>query len=331
MLHLFISAMVVGFLALFTGSALSQGTKRTLVRLDYTGSVYATTSVVGVEKGFFEEEGLTVNPRPQASGPIAVQSLIGGSTDFAVGSNVQPVLSMAGGISVKVVGLNTYGFAGNVIIPVDDTKSRTMQDLKGKVVGVQVGSGTHTVWLRYLKHIGMSDKDFKIKNMDTVMIPAAFESKSIEAAVAWDPFATLIVEKKLGRTMLGPKDLADPVGVTYAFYLMTTEEIIKKRSDMVQRFINGWVKTIRFIEKNRDEVAEIMHSFFAREGLKLSLATVKAVLSGSHYDRAHVSEEDIKDTMESAKLLYEMGRLKKLVDFKTAVDNSFVEKAIKAR
>lgn len=331
MKRLFIAVLLVHFVALSAASVLAQGAKRTVVRLDYTGSVYATTSVVGVEKGFFEEEGLIVNPRPQASGPVAVQSLIGGSTDFAVGSNVQPVLSIAAGISVKVIALNTYGFAGNVIVPVDDAKSSTMQDLKGKVVGVQVGSGTHTVWLRYLKHIGMSEKDFKIKSMDTVMIPAAFESKSIEAAVAWDPFATLIVEKKLGRAMLGPKDIADPVGATYAFYLMTTDEIIKKKSDMVQRFINGWVKSIRFIEKNRDEVAEIMHSFFAREGLKLSLATVKAVLSGSRYDRAVVSEEDISDTMENAKILQEMGRLKKLVDFKTAVDNSFVEKALKGR
>jgi sulfonate transport system substrate-binding protein len=327
----FITAIIVSSLVLSFGSAFAQGSKRTVVRLDYTGSVYATTSVVGVEKGFFEEEGLLVNPRPQASGPIAVQSLIGGSTDFAVGSNVQPVLSIAAGVPVKVVALNTYGFAGNVIVPVDDTKSSTMQDLKGKVVGVQVGSGTHTVWLRYLKHIGMSEKDFKIKNMDTVLIPAAFESKSIEAAVAWDPFATLIVEKKLGRVMLGPKDIADPVRATYAFYLMTTDEIIKKKSDMVQRFINGWVKGIRFIEKNRDEVAEIMHSFFAREGLKLSPVTVKAVLSGSRYDRAVVSEEDINDTMENAKILHETGRLKKLADFKTAVDNSFVEKALKGR
>jgi ABC-type nitrate/sulfonate/bicarbonate transport system substrate-binding protein len=43
-------------------------TKKTVVRLNYSGSIYATISVVGLEKGFFDQEGSIVNASPESSG-----------------------------------------------------------------------------------------------------------------------------------------------------------------------------------------------------------------------------------------------------------------------
>lgn len=305
-------------------------TKKTVLRLNYSGSIYATTSVVAVEKGFFDQEGLIVNATPESSGNVALQALIGGSTDFAVGANVRPIQALAQDLPVKVVALSTYGFAGYLIVPAKDTTTKTLEDLKGKNLAVQVGSGTHTVWLRYLRLKGLSEKDFNIKNIETEQIPAAFESGSVEGAVPWDPYATLIIEKGLGRGILSPKDMADPLKVTYPFFVMTSEDTIKKKPEAVQKFINAWVRTLNYINKNRAEVADLMQDFFAREGTKLSKETVKKLLEGTYYDRAKVSAADIEDTMENAKVQFEMKRLKKLPDLKQHVDNSFVEKAEKA-
>jgi ABC-type nitrate/sulfonate/bicarbonate transport system substrate-binding protein len=108
---------------------------------------------------------------------------------------------------------------------------------------------------------------------------------------------------------------------------MTTEETIKNKSPMVQKFINAWVKTLAYIDKNRPDVAKIMQAFFAREGTKLSEETLKKLLDGTNYNHANVTMADIDDTMESAKIQFEQKKLKKLPDLKLAVDNSFVEKA----
>ena len=125
--------------------------KKPLVRLNYSGSIYATTSVVGLEKGFFDQEGLIVNAAPESSGQVALQALIGGSTDFAVGANVRPIQALAQGLPVKVIALSTWGFAGYVLVPAKDTTTKSLEDLKGKTLAAQVGSGTHTVWLRPVK------------------------------------------------------------------------------------------------------------------------------------------------------------------------------------
>ncbi|MBI2087934.1 MAG: ABC transporter substrate-binding protein [Deltaproteobacteria bacterium] len=316
------------FLGLGYDESQAQG-KKALARLNYSGSIYATTSVVGVEMGFFDSEGLIVNASPESSGQIALQALIGGSTDFAVGANVRPVQALARDLPIRVVALSSWGFAGYVLVPAKDKTTKSLPDLKGKTLAVQVGSGTHTVWLRYLRRQGITEKDFTIKNIETEQIPAAFEAGGIDGAVAWDPFATLIIEKGLGRPILTPKEIADPIKVTYPFFVMTTADTIKRKPDMMQKFVNGWARSLDYIHRNKSEVAEIMQAFFAREGTKLSRETVKKLLDGTNYDRVVVSAEDIEDTMESAKIQYEMKRLKKLPDLKQHVDNSFAEKAVK--
>ncbi len=305
-------------------------TKKTVVRLNYSGSIYATTSVVGVERGFFDQEGLIVNASPESSGSVALQALIGGSTDFAVGANVRPIQALARDLPVKVIALSTYGFAGYLLVPAKDTATKRLEELKGKTLAAQVGSGTHTVWLRYLRYKGISEKEFTIKNIDTEQIPAAFETGGIDGAIAWDPYATIIMEKGLGRAILTPKEIAEPLKVTYPFFVMTAEETIKKKPEMVQKFVNAWAKTLDYIDKNKGEVAEIMQAFFAREGTKLSKETVKKLLESTSYDRIKVSMADIDDTMESAKIQFEMKKLNKLPDLKQHVDNSFAEKAEKA-
>ena len=319
----------LGFLAMGLDETNAQ-TKKTVVRLNYSGSIYATTAVVAVEKGFFDQEGLIVNASPESSGQVALQALIGGSTDFAVGANVRPIQALARDLPVKVVALSTWGFAGYVLVPVKDTTTQKLEDLKGKTLAVQVGSGTHTVWLRYLRYKGIPESDFKIKNIETEQIPAAFESGGIEGAIAWDPYATLIIEKGLGRYILTPKEIAEPLKVTYPFFVMTTEETIKKKPEMVQKFVNAWAKTLDYIQKNKAEVAEIMQAFFAREGTKLSKETVKKLLDGTNYDHVKVTMADIDDTMESGKIQFEQKKLNKLPDLKQHVDNSFAEKAEKA-
>jgi len=89
------SLLLVVSLWAFALDEIQAQTKKTVVRLNYSGSIYATTSVVGVEKGFFDQAGLIVNASPESSGQVALQALIGGSTDFAVGANVRPIQALA--------------------------------------------------------------------------------------------------------------------------------------------------------------------------------------------------------------------------------------------
>ncbi len=81
---------------------------------------------------------------------------------------------------------------------------------------------------------------------------------------------------------------------------------------------------------NPDGMAEVMQAFFPREGKALPMPTVKKLMAAYRFDRVAVSPQDVQDTMESARILFERGHLKKLPDFSAYVDNSFAEKAARA-
>lgn len=88
----------------------------------------------------------------------------------------------------------------------------------------------------------VSRKDFKIKNMRTTVIPFAFSTASVDAGVVREPFASPIVSKRLGRVVLNEKDIADPIGVTYPFFVFTTQKEIREKPEVVRRFADGWVQ-----------------------------------------------------------------------------------------
>src|SRR5437763_15220904 len=108
--RLFTLVAVLGLIALTSDIGKTQS-KKPIVRLNYSGSIYATTSVVGVEKGFFDQEGLIMNATPESAGEIAMQALIGGSTDFAFGANERPIQALSRALPVNVAALGSRGLS----------------------------------------------------------------------------------------------------------------------------------------------------------------------------------------------------------------------------
>ncbi len=81
---------------------------------------------------------------------------------------------------------------------------------------------------------------------------------------------------------------------------------------------------------NPDGIADVMQAFFAREGKALPMPTVKKLMAAYRFDRVAVSPQDVPDTMESARGLFERGRLKQRPDFSASAENTFAERAAKA-
>jgi ABC-type nitrate/sulfonate/bicarbonate transport system substrate-binding protein len=290
--------------------------------------MYAVIAVVAIEKGYLTAQGLDVKHASEGTATEILESMVGGSTDFGVASPSRIETIAAKKLPIKAVALNGYGFTGSVVVPKKDDKTKLMADLKGKTVGVQLGTGTYAVWARYLKTQHLSVKDFDVKNMSNPLIPAAMESNSIQAAVTWEPSPARMVAKGIGRVILGPDDLAKPINSLYPFFLITPSRMIEKSPDLVQKVVNAWSQSLRYIRENPDDVARIMtESMKKMRGLTLNPADVKREIFLTKFDRLTISDGDIKDTEELARVSVEDGKLKALPDIRSAIDNRFAEKA----
>lgn len=300
--------------------------EQTTIRLAYSESIYSTTAVVAQEKGFFAEENLLVNAFPQPYGGLALQSLVGGSTDFAVASNSRFVGAAVGDLPIKAIGITTYGFQGQLIVPKSDTTTEDVEDLVGKRVAVQMGSGTSAVVLRYLDSKGLSADDFEIVNIDTEQIPAAFEAGEVDGGFPWEPFASQIVEAGFGRMVLDYPDIAEPVNATYAFPVMTSDELIEEQPEVVQRFVNAWAKAMAWIEEHPEETLDIMKITFFNQGIDISAEPLRDMLEYTHYDRVCFTTEDVEDATKTAEIFVELGKHDHVPDLESFVDRTFCEK-----
>ena len=301
------------------------------VRLVYTDSIYSLTSIVAQEMGYFIEEGLAVNANPLPNGGYAVSGLVGKSADFSVGSYARFLTAVNEEFPIDTVGITGYGFQGSLVVPTD-SDAATLADLKGKRLAVQMGSGTSSIFLRWLEAKGFTTDDFQIMNMDTEMIPATFESGDIDAGFPWDPFVSEIVAKGMGKVIVPCTEISTEVEATYAFPLMTRTDIIEERPEIVEKFCRAWVKAMKFIHENPDEAVEILLVAFRNQvGLSVSEDAVKNMVDTTYYDRSTFNEQDQQDALESGKAFvkagYKLNKVPTLEQIKAHVDNSFMEKA----
>ncbi|HEX9443089.1 MAG TPA: ABC transporter substrate-binding protein [Candidatus Binatia bacterium] len=311
---------------LFSGSAPAQ--QKSPVHITYSENMYAVIAMVAIEKGYLAAQGLDVKHASEGTATQVLEAMVGGSTDFGVASPSRVETIAAKKLPIKAIALNGYGFTGSVVVPKKDDKSKTMADLKGKAVAVQIGTGTYAVWARYLKTQGLTAKDFTIKNMDNPLIPAAMESNSVDGAVTWEPSPARMAAKGIGRVILGPDDLAKPINSLYPFFLITPSRMIEKSPDVVQKVVNAWSQSLKYIRENPDDVARIMsESMKKMRGLTVNPADAKREIYLTKYDRLVIGDADIRDTEELSKVSVEDGKIKGVPEIRAVVDNRFAEKA----
>lgn len=159
-------------------------------------------------------------------------------------------------------------------------------------------------------------------------IKHASEGTATEILEAWEPSPTRMVAKGIGRVILGPDDLAKPINSLYPFFLITPSRMIEKSPDVVQKVVNAWAQSLKYIRENPDDVARIMtESMKKMRGITLNPADVKREIYLTKYDRLVIGDADIKDTEALAQISVEGGKLKAVPDILSVIDNRFAEKA----
>ena len=146
---------------------------------DYNG---ASLLAIAEDQGLWEKHGLEANTKVFTNGPLQIQALGAGDLDFGYIGPGAMWLPASG--QAKVVAINTLGNADRVIAQ-DGTSS--IEELRGKTIGVPEGTSGDMILTLALEQAGMTKKDVKVVNMDATTIVSAFSSKKIDAAGFWYP------------------------------------------------------------------------------------------------------------------------------------------------
>jgi len=296
---------------------------------------------VAMEKGYFAAEGIEVSPIFFRSGAELVPSLSTGQLDAAATSPGAALYNaMAQGVNAVIVA-DYYvldrdqpgGDPNGVIVRkdlVDSGKIKTASDLKGTTIAITArGQVTDLFAGMLLGSGGLTAKDARIVQMPYPDMLAALQGKSIDVAVAVDPFMTIAENEGFAVHFRGMADVVPGLNLGVVMY---GDRMGKKDRALGMRFMKAFDKGNTYLRKRlrepggRAEIAEIYQKHLPLK----TQAMYEKVSLGLGREHLMVDVEGRYGLRWQLKWYTDLGLVPKQPDLKTGVDNSFAEAAAKA-
>jgi ABC-type nitrate/sulfonate/bicarbonate transport system substrate-binding protein len=209
-------------------------------------------------KGYFKEEKLQVTVRWVSSGTDAKP----GSADFVIVNELLAVHHwQATDGSFAVIAALARDAEGYVAVARSDIA--TPQALKGKAVGVQVGSTGAWFLGEYLRAHGMSELDVAVKPMppDSVLT-WNLDGDSMAAFFLREPYGTRALTTHGSRV----HRLATAKGYMAGYLLVgTSKSYLRDHPGVAERLLRALEKGRRYAEEHRAEVIQFAREMFSAE------------------------------------------------------------------
>src|SRR3984893_5921252 len=215
------AAGVIGLVVAAPASAENPKLEKPRIALSVGGSVSQMNKIayfVALNRKYFEQEGLAVDPTNFASGTAALQNLIGGNADVVEGSFEHTLRMQTKGQHLMCIAVFGRYPARLVVVRKSQAgKIKTVADLKGRKIGISApGSSTHNFVAGLMERAGVNYKDASYVSVGTGLsaVAAMKSGNELDAIVNLDPAINAMVDSGLGDVLA---DSRTEEGTTAAF------------------------------------------------------------------------------------------------------------------
>lgn len=206
---------------------------------------------IGTEKGFFKEEGVQIKPEFNKEYIGQINAFRNGKYDgvlIALGS-VLNIIDITPDVQVVLIVNVSQG--GDAVVARQEIK--TVQDLKGKVIGTRLGDFGELLVREMLKQNDISVSDVKIINIKTEELATKLTDGAIDAGQAWQPYTTEAVNA--GHHIIFDSNQTPGL---IPDVLVMRRSVIEKRPEAIKALLRGWFKSQAYWLDNPEEVQELI-------------------------------------------------------------------------
>lgn len=287
-------ALSLILLAAFATGAAAQSAapEKPVVKLGIGGKIQLPYLAVNIaqERGYFKEQGLTVEFNEFKGGSDSLKALVGGSVEFIAGAYEHTLYLQARGEHITSIALQNNSFG--VVIGLTKelaAKYKSPKDLAGLKMGVTApGSSSALALSLLLSKVGLKDDDISIIGVGAgSQAVATMKAGRLDGQANFDPVITRmeldgdLVSVVDTRTKAGLDDLYG--GPFAGSAISTTPDFIKNNPKTIQAFANAMVKALRWLQAaSVDEIAaSLPEEFYAgdKEFYKKAVQANREMLS----------------------------------------------------
>jgi NitT/TauT family transport system substrate-binding protein len=215
---------------------------------------------IAIDKGWLREAGLDVK-FDWFDYSASMEAFAAGKIDGDCLTNGDALVMGAGGARNVMIMITDYSNGNDMIVARPGIK--TLKDLKGKKIGIEIGLVDHLLLLDGLKKQGMTQDDVTLVNSKTNETPQVLASGQVDAIGAWQPNSGLAMKALPGAHPVYTS--AQAPGLIYDVLTVNPATIAAHRADYI-KLIKVWDHVVSYINdpKTQGDAVQIMS---ARVGL----------------------------------------------------------------
>jgi NitT/TauT family transport system substrate-binding protein len=262
-----LAATVLGF------GALPVRAQATRIRIGYWPVAAGLPFFAAIEKGYFKEAGLDVEPLKFAGAQQVMEAMLSGRSDgssngtgsanLAIGEIAQPGLFKIFCTNPS----NATHVLEEFIVPKDSTV-KSVAELKGKRVASGPGIQNVTLAKTMLERAGAGA--MPVTELPIGQHVAAIAAGQVDAIYTLEPTGTVGrlngTTRVLEAGVVAHYILGDPQAPWHGGSASLTSEFIKKNPELAKKYIAAYAKGVDLVRKNPAEARQFMKGYTAIEG-----------------------------------------------------------------
>jgi NitT/TauT family transport system substrate-binding protein len=209
-----------------------------------------------------------------AAGGASNDALLAGKIDVNT-PGAGPFIALNAALPGKFAAVMLWdqGYNENATFVRPDAPYSSLQELKGKKMGVLVGSGSYLALGVRLQELGLTFDDFQIVNLPGENLAAAVNARAIDAATVWEPLGVLAEGRGLGRVVARfPETGGDGT------YVQIRTDTLPRLRPAIVRMVAGLLDAQAFIRNHPAEAAKMVTAELTKTGLDVPWQAFETVI-----------------------------------------------------
>ena len=275
---------------------------------------------VAEEKGFledaFKDDNVTFKSEIFANmGPAIIEAMASGDVDLSIVGTFPVVNANNNGNEITILASGNYVEDGYHLVVTPGSDITSVDQLKGKKLGVATGTAEHMIVLQLLQKYNISDQ-VELVNLSQADALTAVLSGDIDAAL-FNSGTLSQAENSGAKTIATNKEtglVVNPV--------IGRKEFVEDNPELTSKFLKVLDETAKWIDENEDEAVKIAADITGsdEESTKVSLESRGRKIS--------IDDEFLKDPVESTlEFAKEQGFIDDSLTYDDIVDTSYFENA----
>jgi len=230
--------------------------------------------LLGIEKGYFNEEGISIEMVPGKGSTISTKLVATKENDFGLASASTTLAARIKGMPLSVLAV-LYQKTSVAVFSLKESGITKPADLKGKTIAATLTSTTYRQFEAFLKKNGMSVDDVEIMPVQGGEIKYTMDGTSDANLFFGYRGEILMKEKGFDYNVMY---FADHGLHMYCESIIAHDETVQNDSDLCKRFVRASLKSWQYAIEHPEEARDAYVAKYPEKDAHVELLKIKGMI-----------------------------------------------------